>query len=387
MDVDRLRASWAAVAAHGALVPSYFYSYLFIAHEEVRQMFPAGMSDQRTKLVTALGEIVSNVDQPERLVRFVEALGRDHRKFGTEAAHYDAVGEALIATLAHFLGEDWTPALADDWGAAFGVIAHTMQDAAARANQTSPPFWMAEVVEHSRRNAHLAVITLLPESRIDYQPGQSVSVESHLRPKVWRHFSPANAPRRDGTIDLHVSAVAGGELSPALVVNLRKGDAVRVGAPVGERLTLSPGDDRDLLLIAGGTGLAPLKALVEQVATTGPRPVTLIMGARHARDLYERDGINALAHGRPWLTVRPALSHEPNADNGAELGDAVEVALRYERPRANLVTFVCGSDPMVRGTVKSLADAGWPTSPDALRYEDFDSRGYRPSAAPAVHHG
>ncbi|GAA1798855.1 FAD-binding oxidoreductase [Luedemannella flava] len=387
MDVDRLRASWAAVAAHGAQVPSYFYSYLFIAHEEVRAMFPAGMSDQRVKLVTALGEIVSNVDQPERLVRFVEALGRDHRKFGAEVAHYDAVGEALIATLAHFLGEDWTPALADDWTAAFGVIARTMQDAAARANQVSPAFWMAEVVEHSRRNAHLAVITVLPESRIHYQPGQSVSVESHLRPKVWRHFSPANAPRRDGTIDLHVSSIPGGELSPALVVNLRKGDALRIGSPIGDRLTLPAEEDRDLLLIAGGSGLAPLKAVLEQVASTRPRPVTLVMGVRHSRDLYDLDSLVALAQGRPWLTVRPAVSHEPTADPGVELGDAVDVALRYERPRNNLITYVCGSDPMVRGTLKSLAEAGWPTNPDAVRHEDFDARGYRPSPAPAEIHG
>ena len=345
-------------------------------------MFPAGMSDQRAKLVTALGEIVSNVDQPQRLVRFVEALGRDHRKFGTQAAHYDAVGEALLATLAHFLGADWTPALAEDWTAAYGVIARTMQDAAARADQTSPPYWTGEVVEHSRRNAHLAVITVQPESRLDYLPGQSISVESHLRPKVWRHFSPANAPRRDGTIDLHVSSVAGGELSPALVVSLRKGDTLRVGAPVGDRLTLPAGEERDLLLIAGGTGLAPLKAVVEQVATTEPRPVTLVGGGRRARDLYDLDALAGLARGRPWLTVRAAVSQEPPADSGVEAGDAVDVAVRHERPRADLVTYVCGSEQMVRGTVRALAEAGWPTTPDAVRYEDYDSRGYRPSAPP-----
>jgi NAD(P)H-flavin reductase/hemoglobin-like flavoprotein len=382
VDVDRLRASWAAVAAHGGHVPSYFYSYLFIANEEVRSMFPAGMSDQRNKLVAALGEIVSNVDQPERLVRFVEALGRDHRKFGAQAPHYDAVGEALLATLAHFLGGDWTPSLADDWAAAYGVIARTMQEAAARADLTQPAFWTAEVVEHDRRSAHLAVITLLPEARIEYLPGQSISVESHLRPKVWRQFSPANAQRRDATFDLHVSSIAGGELSPALVVSLRKGDALRVAAPIGDRLTLPAGDDRDLLLIAGGTGLAPLKAVVEQVVATGPRPVTLVVGARHARDLYDLDALSALARSRPWLTVRPAVSHEPTAGNGIEIGDAVEVALRHERPRRDLVTYLCGSDQMVRGSLKALAEAGWTTTADAVRYEDYDSRGYRPSPEP-----
>ncbi|MFC7761892.1 FAD-binding oxidoreductase [Catellatospora bangladeshensis] len=74
---------------------------------------------------------------------------------------------------------------------------------------------------------------------------------------MWRLLSPANTPRADGTIEFHVRAQPGGELSPALVHQLREGDQVRLGAPVGRRLTLTPGGGRDLLLIAAGTGLAP----------------------------------------------------------------------------------------------------------------------------------
>jgi hypothetical protein len=80
--------------------------------------------------------------------------------------------------------------------------------------------------------------------------------------------------------------------------------------------------------------------------------------------------------------VLPAVSQEPVADNGVETGDAVDVALRHERARPDLVTYVCGSDQMVRGTLKTLAEAGWPTTPDAVRYEDYDARGYRPTPAP-----
>ena len=81
MDVARLKQSWSLVAAHGDQVPLYFYSLLFLANPETRQMFPTNMAGQRDRLVTALGHIVSNVDQVDRLVGFLQDLGADHRKF------------------------------------------------------------------------------------------------------------------------------------------------------------------------------------------------------------------------------------------------------------------------------------------------------------------
>jgi hemoglobin-like flavoprotein len=64
------------------------------------------MAGQPDRLVAALGHIVSNVGQVERLAGFLRGLGADHRKFAVLPEHYPVVGEALVATLRHFLGDD-----------------------------------------------------------------------------------------------------------------------------------------------------------------------------------------------------------------------------------------------------------------------------------------
>ena len=104
LDVVRLRESFAHVAMHGDEVPLFFYSDLFIKHPEVRDLFPVSMAAQRGHLVDALVKIVSQVDSVNELTAFLEGLGRDHRKFGAVAEHYDAVGASLLATLNTFPG-------------------------------------------------------------------------------------------------------------------------------------------------------------------------------------------------------------------------------------------------------------------------------------------
>ena len=96
LDVVRLRESFAHVAMHGDELPLFFYSDLFIKHPEVRDLFPVSMAAQRGHLVDALVKIVSQVDSVNDLTAFLQGLGRDHRKFGAVAEHYDAVGASLL---------------------------------------------------------------------------------------------------------------------------------------------------------------------------------------------------------------------------------------------------------------------------------------------------
>lgn len=201
-----------------------------------------------------------------------------------------------------------------------------------------------------------------------FQPGQSASVAPASRgPGRWRYYSMANAPRQDNTLDFHVRMIDGGTVSTALVLGTRRGDILRVGAPVGDRLTLRPDMTGDLLLIAGGTGLAPLKALVEQVAYGGPgRKVDLIVGARTARELYDLEALKKMEAEQPWLTVTPAVSHDPFYRGNR--GYAVDVALQSWRGQE---VFVCGSEEMVRATVARLLDAGVPT--DQIHFDEFTS--------------
>ena len=379
MDVARLKQSWSLVAAHGDQVALYFYSTLFLAHPETRQMFPTNMAGQRDRLVTALGHIVSNVDQVDRLVGFLQQLGADHRKFAVRAEHYPAVGEALLATLQHFGGEAWTEELARDWAEAYGLVSKVMIEAAQAAESVTPPWWVAEIVGHERRTFDVAVLTLRPQYLLPFTPGQSIGV-SHPAVRSWRYYSPANAPRTDGTLELHVRAAPGGAVSSRLVYGCAVGDQVHLAAPVGERLTLWPAGSADLLMLAGGTGWAPVKALVEQVAAEGTqRRVDLYLGARTRTEFYDTDAIDKLASSCPWLRVTYVVGMD--FQRPAELVQPVDRALAEGDWRSRHV-YICGSDEMVAHSLTALDRAGYHTG--QLHHEGFGKHWYGPSWRTAV---
>jgi NAD(P)H-flavin reductase len=329
-------------------------------------MFPVSMVGQRDKLLNALGRIVSDVSNTEALVPFLRGLGRDHRKFGTAAEHYPAVGASLLATLAHFNGPYWNEELARDWTEAYTVIAQVMSQAAAEDENKNPPWWTATVVGHERRTMDVAVLRIAPDVPMRYVPGQSVAVQCEARPRLWRFYSMANAPRLDGTIDFHVRVVPGGMVSSALARGVTVGARLRLGPPVGT-LQLNEGSPRSIVLAAGSTGLAPLKAIVEQVAGRPSPPQThLIFGARTAPELYDLSELEKMAAQWPWLTVTPAVSGDP--DFRGETGTVADVIGR-RLPRSDHDAYICGSPAMVQATVSRLQSLGLPN--DHIYVEDF----------------
>ncbi|MCZ7437481.1 globin domain-containing protein [Micromonospora sp. WMMC241] len=374
MDAARLKQSWSLVAGHGDQVPLYFYSTLFLAHPETRQMFPTNMAGQRDRLVSALGHIVSHVDQVDRLVGFLQQLGADHRKFAVRAEHYPAVGGALLETLRHFSGAAWSDELAADWAAAYGLVAQVMTEAAQAAEAHSPPWWAAEVLAHERRTFDVAVVTVRPQYLLPFTPGQSIGV-SHPAVRSWRYYSPANAPRPDGTVELHVRAAPGGAVSSRLVYGCAAGDQIHLAAPVGDRLTLRPAGSSDLLLLAGGTGWAPLKALVEQVAAEGSgRQVDLYVGARSRTEFYDSEAIDKVAASHPWLRVSYVTGSDPRRPG--EVARVVDRVLADGDWRSRHV-YVCGSDEMVGHSVAALTGAGY--QPGQLHHEGFGKHWYGPT--------
>jgi NAD(P)H-flavin reductase len=371
MDVAALQDSWETVAKSGDEVPLYFYSHLFLSHPELRELFPIAMSGQRDRLVTALGRIVSNVHQIDQVVGFVQQLGRDHRRFSVVASHYDAVGASLLATLRQFLGANWTDSLAADWAAAYGLVAKTMIEAAEQDEETTPAWWTADVMSVERRTTDVGIVQLRPHEQFPYEPGQSMAVEVPQRPRLWRYFSPANAPRQDGSLELHVQIIDGGQVSPAVVRSLRSGDTVKLGRAVGRRFTLPASDQRDLLLVAGGTGLSPFRALLEQFdirwQQTGSAPnVHLFHGARMPWNLYARDEMSRLNTARPWFEYTEVVSDDPTfPGERGQVGDAAAARGSWE----GRLTMVCGSPRMVEHTLSELTSAG--ASKSDIRSEEL----------------
>lgn len=366
MDVARLRDSFARIAMHGDEVPLHFYADLFLKHPETRDMFPVSMQAQRGHLVDALVKIVASADRADELTVFLRDLGRDHRKFGALAGHYGAVGDSLLATFAHFSGEAWTPELAADWAAAYELIAGIMTGAAREDEEHSPAYWTGTIVSRQLMAFDIAALTVATEPRLDYLPGQSVAVQSPRRPGLWRYYSMANAPRPNGLIEFHVRLIDGGAVSMALTADSPAGEQLRLGPPVGA-LRLDTRSRRDVVLVAGSTGLGPLKAILEQI-TRMPLPpsVHLFFGAANADGLYDLAALEKLAAEHRWLTVITAVSADRHYDG--ETGTLPDVVMR-SGTWAGHDAYIAGPTEMVQETAARLAGAGTPA--ERIHLEDF----------------
>jgi NAD(P)H-flavin reductase/hemoglobin-like flavoprotein len=364
-DSQLLKESLALVEPVYEKVTGYFYARLFVENPQVRSMFPLVMDVQRDRLFRALVNLVQGIERPEQLVPFLQQLARDHRKFGVRPEHYDAVGRALIGAVKEYSYGQWTDEVESAWWRTYGIAARTMVDAANAAEGT-PAFWNAEVVSHERRTADIAVIQVRPDQPYYYEPGQYVSIESALVPRVWRPYSIANAPRRDGVLELHVRIIGAGWVSGALVRKLKLGDVLKLGPPVGS-MVLNRQSNRDIVCVAGSTGLAPMKALLDDLRRWNTtRNVHLFFGARRAEELYDLATLEELAAGHPWFTLVPAVSGDPGYLG--EQGMLPEVVARHGTWYAHDV-YASGSAEMIQATVAMFRELHVPI--ERIRYDAF----------------
>ena len=364
--VEVIRTSFEGVAHRADDLTKLFYGWLFRIAPETRDLFPVTMELQRTRLLRALVHVVQMVDRPDELSVFLRQLGRDHRKFGVLGEHYDKVGQALLGAIGEIAGEDaWTDEVHSAWLGAYGIVSTAMRDAADA--ERGPAVWMARVMEHRRVSPDLAIVRVQTSVPVPYEAGQYVTVETPQRPRMWRSLTPANAPGPDCVMEFHVHTVPGGWVSRAIVSHAHVGDVWRIGPPMGQ-MTLDPRSDADLLMVAGGTGLAPARSIIEQLTLQGTdRKVCLFVGGRSWESLYDIERLRAMAQEYPWLTVVPVVEDD-GRPHGAETGNLGEVVARYGA-WADRQTMIAGSPGMVRATVSAMLGAGTPFS--RIHYDPY----------------
>ncbi|MET8284949.1 globin domain-containing protein [Streptomyces sp. NPDC048448] len=361
-DAALIRRTMAEVGPVADKVTSYFYALLFVRHPDLRSLFPAAMDTQRDRLLKALLTAAEHIDNTPVLVDYLQNLGRGHRKYGTRPEHYPAVGECLIGSLSRFASAVWDAETEAAWVRAYTTISQVMIDAASSDELRAPAWWYAEVVAHDLRTPDVAVITVRPDQPYPFLAGQYTSLETPWWPRIWRHYSFASASRSDGLLSFHVKAVPAGWVSNALVHRARPGDIIRLGPPAGS-MTVDHSSDSGLLCLGGGTGIAPIKALVEDVAEHGERrPVEVFYGARTDHDLYDIDTMLRLQQSHPWLAVRPIVDHQAHL----HLPDAV----REYGPWNEYDAYLSGPPGMIRSGMDVLRDAGIPS--DRIRHDSVE---------------
>jgi NAD(P)H-flavin reductase/hemoglobin-like flavoprotein len=357
--IAAVRDTFAIAKAAGDEAASYFYGWLFVRHPELRELFPPTMNEQRDRLFRALGRIVESLSTPEELAAYLTQLGRDHRKYSVQPEMYEAVGEALLATLRAYAGPTFTPAAEKAWAQAYAAASSLMINAAEEDSAGAPPFWTAEVVLNEQRRPGISILTVAPDQPLPYEPGQQVTVQTPRWPRVWRPYSVSCRPREDGLMTFHVKAVPGGWVSNALVYHSSPGDELILGPALGT-MTLHQAGDRDLLCIAGGTGLSPIKAIIEEAvreSTACPRQIYLFCGARTRSELYDLPDLWHLADAYRGFHLTPVTSDDLAFD-GMQ-GNVGRVATRY-MPHRECAAYVAGPPAMVRDTVRALARSGLP---------------------------
>ncbi len=312
------------------------------------------------------------------LTRYLGELGRAHRKYGVRKEHYAAVKAALLATADKFARRGQGAGAGDYWEAALDRAVEIMLAAAEEDAAHAPAWWTAEVTAYELRTPQVAVLTVQPSEPFPHLPGQHLWVQTPRWPRLWRSYSIANAPRDDGSLTLHVRAVAGGLVSTALVHHLKAGDMLLLGQAEGE-MTPDPESRRPVLCLAGGTGLAPLKAIAEAITGTGERrEIVLYYGARTESELYDLPALRRMELDFPWLQVIPATSHERT--DSARYGTIPVLAgqARWE----DRDVYISGPDAMIDKTVEVLRTLGAPA--ERLRFDLPQTLRQPGSHAPSV---
>jgi CDP-4-dehydro-6-deoxyglucose reductase, E3 len=198
-----------------------------------------------------------------------------------------------------------------------------------------------------------------------WQAGQYVDVM--LPGERRRSFSLANPPRDSALLELHVRRAPGGLFSEQVFDGLRTGSLLRIEGPLGQFI-YRPGD-RPLLLVGGGTGYAPLKAMIREALESGTqREITLFWGARTTADLYDDAWLRSLAATHPQFRYVPVLSEEVGTT--LETGLVHEAVLRNIADLSRFDVYAAGPPAMIDAIRESLPRQG--ADPGRIAFDSFD---------------
>ena len=214
----------------------------------------------------------------------------------------------------------------------------------------------ARAVALKRENDSVIRVTLRfpPFAKPTFKPGQFVGVRHS--DGVDRSFSIANAPRADGTIDLHIGRVAGGAFTERVFENLKINDILQVSGPYGS-FTYSS-QDRPSIFVAGGTGIAPVSAILEALTREDFRSsIRVYWGSRTQSGFYIDRELRELSASGIGIEYVPVLSGMDDTWKG-RTGLVHEAVLQDFTNLSNFDVYACGSPAMVDATHEALSARG-----------------------------
>jgi ferredoxin-NADP reductase len=246
-----------------------------------------------------------------------------------------------------------------------------------RLTPAAPVVWRtATVREVVAENAHARTLVLDVPEWPGHRAGQHLDVRLTAEDgyQAQRSYSIASAPELD-RVEITVETIEDGEVSPYLVQEVRPGDTFEVRGPVGGHFTWSVADGGPVFLVAGGSGLVPLMAMLRhRAARRSEVEAHLLVSVRSAADVLYAGELPALA---PRAGLHVAMTYTRAAPEGWQgltgRVDAAMLAAAGPPPDAGARCFVCGPTPFVEAVADLLVAAGHP--PRAIHAERFGPTG------------
>jgi ferredoxin-NADP reductase len=226
---------------------------------------------------------------------------------------------------------------------------------------------LAEVVDVVEQTMRTRTLVLDVDRWSGHRAGQHVDIRLTAEDgyQAERSYSIASGPD-DPRLELTVERIDDGEVSPYLVDEVQGGDTFEVRGPIGGYFAWSPDDGGPLLLVAGGSGVVPLRSMLR----VRPRdlPAKLVYSVRTHEDVIYRDELSALGDD-----VLVTLTREQR--EGVRSGRVDERLLREETfaPAEDPRVFVCGPTSFVESVASALVDLGH--APERIRTERFGPTG------------
>ena len=229
-------------------------------------------------------------------------------------------------------------------------------------------------IERAASDVIVLHMQLPANQNFQYRAGQYI--EFILRDGARRSYSMANAPDRLGSppsIELHLRHMPGGKFTDTAFSTLKEKDILRMEGPFGS-FFLREDSPKPIVLLASGTGFAPIKALIEHMQSKGiTRPAVLYWGCRRRADLYRHDWCLQQAAAMPGLRYVPVLS-EPTADDDwtGRTGFVHQAVMADWPDLSGHQVYACGVPVMVEAAQRDFV-ARCSLPPDEFYADSFTS--------------
>jgi ferredoxin-NADP reductase len=213
-----------------------------------------------------------------------------------------------------------------------------------------------------------------------HRAGQHVDVRLTAEDgyQAQRSYSIASAPEA-AHVMLTVEQIEEGEVSPYLAMDAQRGDKFELRGPIGGYFAWTTALDGPLFLVAGGSGIVPLMAMLRHRALASHHaPALLLYSSRTAEDIIYRDELNRLAARGDGLTVAHTLTrgHPPGWTGGTRRIDRDMLVSAGIPPSATPRIYICGPTPLVESAAATLLDLGH--AADRIKTERFGPTGGPP---------